>query len=182
MAFDINNIKEVGGPGNSNDGGQMYSQFSETDTLATMLASGYLDPLSYKLNVRDFIVLTGTDGAVLAQIVGNTDAGVVTVATVAYYGDVQTLTGAGAVDITSAVTELVTTSTDALTLADGAIGQQKIITMKTDGGTGTLTPTTLSGATTIAFADAGDSVILLFGTSGWSVIGSGGLAGGPVVA
>ncbi len=182
MVFNINNIKELGGPGNSEDGGQSYSLFSETDTLATMLAASYLDDLSFKLNVRDVIVLTGTDGAVMAQIVGNTTAGVVTVSVVTNHAPVQTLTGPGAVDITSPVTELVTEGADALTLVDGVLGQQKIVTMVTDGGVGTLTPDTLSGAATIAFADAGDSVILLFGTAGWAVIGSGGLAGGPVVA
>ena len=181
MVFQIANIKEIGGPGNSQDGGQAYTQFSTTDTLATMLASGYLNDLSFKLFVRDLMVLTGTDGAVLTQISSNT-GGVVDVAIITYYGPVQLLTGAGAVDIIAAVTDLVTTGADALTLVDGAIGQQKIITMRTDGGTGTLTPTTLNGATTIAFADVGDSVTLLFGVSGWSIIGSGGLAGGPVAA
>ena len=182
MGFDINNIKELSGPGNSEDGGQSYSLWSSADTLATMLASGYLDDLAFKLNVRDAIVLIGTDGLVVAKIVDITSADVVTVSVVQMVSPVQTLSGPGAVDVTSPVTELITTGADAFTIADGTIGQVKYVTMKTDGGDGILTPATLSGATTITFADAGDSVILLFGTAGWSIVGSGGLAGGPVAA
>ena len=63
MALSVGDFKEVGGPGNQEGGGQTYSAFSSSDTLATMLASGYLDAFSYKLNVRDAVLLSGTDGA-----------------------------------------------------------------------------------------------------------------------
>jgi len=39
-----------------------------------------------------------------------------------------------------------------------------------NGGDGTLTPTSLSGGTTITFNDAGDYVILLWNGSAWVVI------------
>ena len=94
----------------------------------------------------------------------------------------QALSGAGAINVTSAVTAWTTTGSDAGSLADGAQGQIKIIVQVVDGGDGTLTPTNLLGATTITFADAGDAVVLMWMTQGWAVIGSGGLAGGPVVA
>ena len=68
MAFVLANFKEVGGPGNSEDGGQVFSQWSDADTLGTMLASGYLNDVAYKLNVRDAVLLTGTDGCIVAQI------------------------------------------------------------------------------------------------------------------
>ena len=181
MALVLEDFKEVGGPGNSQDGGQVYSVQSDADTLGVMLASGYLNNLAFVLNVRDTVILSGTDGAVAALVSANS-GGVVDLTTVLYLGAVQTLTGAGAVDIVSAVTELVTTGADALTIADGAIGQTKFVVMATDGGTGTLTPTTGSGYSTIAFADAGDSDTLLFGTTEWAIVGSGGLAGGPVAA
>ena len=83
----------------------------------------------------------------------------------------QTLTGAGAVDITSIITHLVTTGADALTLADGAEGQRKFIVMKTDGGDGTLTPTNLGNGTTITFDDVGDCADLIFTNSAWHMIG-----------
>ena len=87
----------------------------------------------------------------------------------------QAVTAAGAVDITSAITTIATgAGAMALTLANGTSTHQiKIITMVTfGGGTATLTPTTLNGYSTIAFADDGDSVLLLYldATSGWTII------------
>lgn len=82
----------------------------------------------------------------------------------------QTLTGAGAVNITSKTTAIVTTSADALTLADGVEGQEKFIFMKTDGGDGTLTPSNLGNGTTITFDDAGDTAHLLFSDGSWWMI------------
>ena len=43
------------------------------------------------------------------------------------YKGVQTLTGAGAVDVTNPITHIVTTGVNALTLADGVEGQTKYI-------------------------------------------------------
>jgi len=86
----------------------------------------------------------------------------------------ETLTGAGAVNITALKTLLVTTAADALTLANGAEGQIKIIKMKTDGGDGTLTPTTPHGFATITFNDVGDSCILMWMDAGWIILGQNG--------
>lgn len=66
---------------------------------------------------------------------------------------------------------MVTTGTDALTLADGAEGQEKFIIMKTDGGTGTLTPSNLGNGTTLTFDDAGDSAHLIFTNGNWYFMG-----------
>lgn len=184
MAFDINNFKEAGGPGNSPDGGQMYSLWSDEDTVATMLASGYLDDLSSVLNVRDMIALTGTDGGVVVQVSGKTVAGVITTKVALTVGSTfQALSGAGAVDIITPVTLVTSGGADALTLADGAVGQVKIVTLAVDGGTPVLTPATAHGWTTATFADAGDTVQLLWGSAlGWIVTGQGGLSTGPVIA
>jgi hypothetical protein len=83
----------------------------------------------------------------------------------------QTLTGAGAVNITAAITHLVTTGTDALTLVNGTEGQRKVIVMKTDGGVGTLTPDSLNNGTTITFDDVGDCAELIYTDAGWNMIG-----------
>ena len=88
----------------------------------------------------------------------------------------QTLTGAGAVDVTSSITWIVTTGVNALTLADGVEGQTKMIVMKTDAGNGTLTPANFAQGTTITFDAVGDSVSLLFTNSGWHVMGGYGYA------
>ena len=106
------------------------------------------------------------------QITKNTSTGAIT--TDAVYnatirGGVQTLTGAGAVDLTNLVTELTTTGADALTLADGTTsGQVKIVNMIVDGGNGTLTPTTFANGTTITFDAVGESATLVWNsTIGW---------------
>ena len=82
----------------------------------------------------------------------------------------QTLSGAGAVNLTSLVTFLVTGAADALTLADGTAGQIKLVVMKTDGGDGTLTPSNLSNGTTITFDDVGDSALLVFDGAAWAFV------------
>ncbi len=74
---------------------------------------------------------------------------------------------------------------EALTLADGLPGQGLIINLTTDGGgTGTLTPATSTFWSTIAFADAGDQVTLLYidDDIGWVIMGVFGLTAQPTVA
>lgn len=87
---------------------------------------------------------------------------------------VQSLSGAGAINITQPITAWTTTSTDAGTLADGAEGQLKFITMVADGGDGTLTPSNFGGGSTITFNDVGDSVLLMFTGSNWYIIANNG--------
>ena len=108
----------------------------------------------------------------LQDITKNTSTGAIT--TNATYGatitgGVQSLSGAGAVDLTNLVTELTTTGANALTLADGTTsGQIKIINMIVDGGDGTLTPTTFANGTTITFDAVAESVTLVWNsTIGW---------------
>jgi hypothetical protein len=98
----------------------------------------------------------------------------------------EAITAAGAVSITTTLSTVASAGVIALTLADGAQGQIKIIVMITDGGTATLTPATMNDGTTLAFADVGDSAILMWiGASGWQVIsmaGTGATGRGPVIA
>ena len=83
------------------------------------------------------------------------------------FGLTQLLTGACAVDVVSAITEIVTTGAQALTLADGVEGQIKFLIMKTDGGDGTLTPTNFGSGSTLTFNTAGDAAICLFTNGAW---------------
>ena len=84
---------------------------------------------------------------------------------------VQALSGAGAISLNTLHTALTTTGAQAQTLANGVAGQIKTISMVADGGDGTLTPATLAGGTTITFGDVGDSVMLIYNTTGgWSII------------
>ena len=86
------------------------------------------------------------------------------------FGLTQSLSGAGAVDVVSAITEIVTTGANALTFADGVEGQIKFLVMKTDGGDGTLTPTNFASGSTITFNDVGDTAFLLFTNGNWQLI------------
>ena len=83
---------------------------------------------------------------------------------------VQNITGPGAIDLTSGVTFITTTGTDAYTLADGTEGQVKIIIMKVNGGNATITPDNLVGYTAIRFDAVIDNVQLLYGSTGWNII------------
>lgn len=182
MVFVIGtDFREVGGPGNKADGGQTYSVASDADTLGTMMVSGYLDALAGKVNSQDTIILTGTDGTAIVQVTDT--AGVITLATAGTTGIAATVTGnAAAVPITARSVDATTGGAEAMTLADGAIGQLLNFTLIVDGGDLTLTPATRLGYATITFADAGDSVQLEFKSGGWAVIGQGGVSTGPVVA
>ena len=84
---------------------------------------------------------------------------------------VQSLSGAGAVNVTTGITEVTSTgAAQALTLADGVAGQEKTIIHGVDGGSAILTPTTKTGFSTVTFTTAGESVTLVFLTTrGWIV-------------
>ena len=86
-------------------------------------------------------------------------------------GGVQTLSGAGAADLTNLITELTTAGgAAAVTLADGTIsGQIKIIYMVVDGGgTATVTPVTFASGTTLAFDAVAEAATLVWNsTIGW---------------
>jgi hypothetical protein len=82
----------------------------------------------------------------------------------------QALSGAGAVNVTSALTSLTTTgSAQALTLADGTVGELKVIVHVVDGGSAVLTPTTKIGFSTITFTAVGESATLVYTAAGWAI-------------
>ena len=86
------------------------------------------------------------------------------------YNSVQNISGPGAISVTTGVTFITTTGTDAYTLADGVEGQFKIIIMKVDGGNATITPDNLVGYTAVRFTDVNNSVMFLYGSTGWNII------------
>jgi len=180
MTFALANFKEAGGPGNSQSGGQVYSIENSSDSLVTMMASGYMDAVADSINTGDVAILSGSDGVKLVRLTNT--AGVITMDEVQISSGMQSISGPGAVDIVTPVTEITTTGADAFTLADGAIGQKKTVVLIVDGGNAVLTPANALGYTTITFADAGDSVSLEFRTGGWAIVGQGGLTTGPLSA
>jgi len=86
----------------------------------------------------------------------------------AIIGTVDQLTASGAIDITTYITEITTTAATAYTLADGVLGQMKIISLIVDGGDATITPTTFATGTTITLGDVNDNITLLYTTNGWA--------------
>lgn len=135
------------------------------------------------LTANNSITLAGTDGTVMTfpsttASIARTDAaqtfsGGQTFAGAIITG-VQSLSGAGAVDVITVTTAFTSTATgNALTLADGAQGQLKMIVYVAEAAgadTGILTPTNLGAGTTITFNNVGDACILQFlGTDWWAV-------------
>jgi hypothetical protein len=109
----------------------------------------------------------GFIGAVTGNVTGNITGNIT--------GDViatnQALSGAGAVNVTDMLTSLTTTgAAQALTLANGTLGQIKIISHVVDGGSAVLTPTTKIGFTTITFTGVGESAMLVYTAAGWAIV------------
>lgn len=95
---------------------------------------------------------------------------------------VETRTGAGAISVTVAETNIVSTGANALTLAAPTKPAMiKVIRMQTDGGDATLASTNIvgqsSGSTSITFNDAGDYLVLVshLGLAKWIVLKEGGV-------
>ncbi len=186
MAFTNGNFKEAGGPGNEVSGGQVYSYHSSTDTLATILASGYFDSIQDVLNDRDVMIITGSDGLIVAEITNT--AGVITTTGMGGAGTTDAVSGAGTASLLTALT-LHTTSGGAnvLTIPDGLYpGQRKSVTCVVDDTSSVVTPTTTIGAwATITLLVVGDSCDLMWTGAGWIIMGVGpgaNTAGNPVVA
>ena len=139
------------------------------------------------LSVNNSITFAGTDATTMTfpsstATIARTDAaqtftGTQTFAN-ALVGSVQSLSGAGAVNLTSLTTAFTSTATgNALTLADGVVGQLKAIVYVAEAAgadTGVLTPTNFGNGTTITFNAVGESVLLQFlGTDWWIVSNNG---------
>lgn len=135
------------------------------------------------LTVNNTLTLAGTDSTTLTfpstnATIARTDAaqtftGNQTFSN-AFIQGVQSLSGAGAVNVTQPVTKFTSTATgNALTLADGVEGQLKTIVYVAEaagGDTGILTPTNLGAGTTITFNAIGDACVLQFlGTEWWAI-------------
>lgn len=92
-----------------------------------------------------------------------------------------TLSGAGAIPITTSLVKFTSTGgAQALTLANGTDGQRLTVVHDVDGGSGVLTPTTKTGFSTVTFTNAGDTVSLVYVTTrGWMVTGSYGVTIAP---
>jgi hypothetical protein len=87
---------------------------------------------------------------------------------------VQALSGAGAANVTQYRTNVTSTGANVVTLANGVVGQRKLIVHVVDGGSVIVTPATALGFTTATLAAVGGTVALEYGTGGWAIVGSNG--------
>lgn len=96
----------------------------------------------------------------------------------------QALSGAGAINVTSYLTRFTSTGgAQALTLANGTrVGHLKKVHHSVDGGSGVLTPTSLSGGTTITFTNVGDYALLMWNGTAWLPVELGNDAAGSGAA
>ena len=91
---------------------------------------------------------------------------------IALAGTPQALSGAGAANLTTSVTNCTSTGADqVVTLADGVQGQVKIVSHIVDGGSVRVTPTNLDGGTYVTLDAVGDTVVFLWNDSAWQIIG-----------
>jgi hypothetical protein len=141
------------------------------------MATGYNTKIYTKQGGAEMVVASG--GKITVEAGGSIEG-------VGVAGDVAVAADVLAIPVTHAhVSKTTGADAEALTLANGVPGQMLTITMVVDGGgTGTLTPTTKTGFTSVAFADAGDRVTLRYvdSTVGWVVLGTSGITAPPEVA
>ena len=139
------------------------------------------------LTANNSITLAGTDATTMtfpstSASIARTDAAQTFTGTQTFagavVGSVQTLSGPGAVNVTTLTTTFTSTGAgNALTLVDGVAGQLKAVVYVAEaagGDTGVLTPTNFGNGTTITFNAVGESVLLQFlGTDWWIVSNNG---------
>jgi len=84
----------------------------------------------------------------------------------------QSISGNGALvaNVTSAITNITTTGSATISLADGVQGQIKHFVMITDAGDAVLTPLNRLGFSQITFNDVGDTATLIYTNSKWAVL------------
>ena len=95
---------------------------------------------------------------------------------IALAGTPQALSGAGAANLTTSITNCTSTgAAQVVSLADSTqAGQVKIVTHTVDGGDVRVTPTTLDGGSYATLDAVGDTVVLLWNDSAWQIIGGNG--------
>jgi len=155
-------------------------------TARMKIGASLYDP-SKVTGLTKLTVTDGTEANTASTLVkrdssGNFSAGTITANLIGgVVANIQALSGAGAVDITTLTSALTSTGGgQALTLANGTAGQIKTIVHDVDGGSMVLTPTTNTGFSTITFTNAGDTVTLQYLTTrGWMVIASYGVTIAP---
>lgn len=145
------------------------NKFNVTATSGDTAVAGTLNSTgNFSVATNKFNVTASSGDTAVAGTLGV--AGLTTL-TGGLVGGVQSLSGAGAVNLTTLTTAFTSTgAAQALTLANGTAGQIKTIVHAVDGGSGVLTPTTALGYTTITFTNVGDTATLQYVSTGWAIL------------
>lgn len=187
MAYDSS---KLGNTGQAIAGRSIFI-YDGDDAVETVTGAGYIsDATSRGMRVRDYVFIRGADAGVAAMtFVSAISSGAATLAPVAI-GSVtssaaeidatttDSLLGATtvaadvlAIPVTHAfVAKTTGADAEALTLANGTVGQMLTIYHVVDGGgDGTLTPATAAGWVSAVFDDAGDNLTLQYTNAGWVI-------------
>lgn len=134
-----------------------------------IVQSGVTDQVSVANLTAGRAVATGN-----LTVTGTASVSGLTTLTGGLVGGVQSLSGPGAVNLTTLATAFTSTATgNALTLANGTVGQVKTIVYVAEAAgadTGVLTPTSRIGYASITLNAIGDSVTLQYLSTGWAVL------------
>ena len=186
-AVDITGATDIGGA-LTGTSGVFSGNLTATDVTANSLTTNVISSNGSNADIN--INASGTGDVVLSALrvngttLDSADSTKITVAedvdvtgTLFSKGNVfgvQTLTGSGStevINLTDTVTLLVTTGGGQnFSLANGTEGQLKIISMKTDGGNGIVTPASFVNGSTITFDDVEDTIVLMYQSTGWVVL------------
>jgi len=139
-----------------------------SDLLTEVLADDFFLSQQGLLPVGSIINLRSPAGDYVADVTVSDSANL----NISLFTGVQSITGAGAIDIVNRYTLITTTGADAFTLIDGALGQLKTMIVVVDGGSAVITPSNLFGPNAITMDAEGDSVTLQFFTGGWVIVGN----------
>lgn len=148
------------------------NKFNVTAANGNTTAAGTLSATGdFAINTNKFQVTASSGNTTVAGTLGVTG---LTTATGGIAGGVQTLSGAGAVNVTTLATAFTSTATgNALTLADGTNGQMKTVVYVAEAAgadTGVLTPTNRIGYASVTLNAVGDSVTLQFVGTAWAIL------------
>jgi len=162
------------GKSNLDNGGNLWV-YSPTnlDTLNDIRGTNFFLPFQEALEVNDIILVAIGSSTISHEAVSVSTPLSVVITPLAnaanLFKSVDQISAPGAISLITDVTEITTTAgTLALTLAAGTAGQQKALSLITAGG-GIATVTVTGGnVTTIAFVIKNDSVLLVFGSAGWT--------------
>lgn len=166
------------GKSNLDNGGNMWV-YSPTngDSLLTIQGANFFLPFQEALEVNDLILIAIGSTTLTHSAVSVSNATTVTIVSPVVNISIDSLSiptsTDPAISILTDITEITTTGgASTSTLADGFVGQKKIIVMVADAGDNVLTPNLFGGGTTITFAAPGEAIELLFATTvGWVILG-----------